>query len=351
MNLNVTIYQQSVGALLAAQKKLLFEYPVEKVWNRDGVTLHGRVQHNKQLGRRIKNVLTPANIAGYIVPASEEAPTRCIDGRITQGWNSMVAVQKSLGPKIAGGTAHAALTHRIVDVGNLTQHLRFEEDIRYVIQQYKQIGIGFGGHIDDHQHGSNTGCGAVDNINLILERLQRPEPQEQLRGLTKVILGYAFNTAIVNEMIGRMLYLDALKPRYMPKENNDPKGEFLYKKTIVETIRHEAEKSEEPVPALAGTHNEVAIVLNFVPGTTIDTDRFSYDNNNELQIFGWDIWEMYEEARYLYKYNMYESTDLQRSAIENRLKHITTRTLLGLATTMVLTDGSLHLITVHKPAA
>jgi hypothetical protein len=102
------------------------------------------------------------------------------------------------------------------------------------------------------------------------------------------------------------------------------------------------------VPALTGIHSEIAAVLNFVPNTTIDTDRFSYDNDNLIQVFGWDVWEMYEEARYLYPYNMYENVALQRTAIENRIKHITTRTLLGLATTMVLTDGTLKLVTIRQ---
>jgi hypothetical protein len=181
-----------------------------------------------------------------------------------------------------------------------------------------------------------------------LERLQRPEPQEQLRGLTRVVLGDAYDDTIVNEVIGRILYIDAIKPRYMPKENDDPHNEFLYKRTIVETIRSQAEQNEEPVPALTGIHSEIAAVLNFVPNTTIDTDRFSYDNDNLIQVFGWDVWEMYEEARYLYPYNMYENVALQRTAIENRIKHITTRTLLGLATTMVLTDGTLKLVTIRQ---
>ncbi len=52
-----------------------------------------------------------------------------------------------------------------------------------------------------------------------------------------MILGDGFDPRkMANEVIGRMLFLDALKPRYMPKENDDPHGEFLYKKTIVKLI-------------------------------------------------------------------------------------------------------------------
>jgi hypothetical protein len=175
--------------------------------------------------------------------------------------------------------------------------------------------------------------------------LQRPTHQEQLRGLAEMILGDAYDGKyIVNEVIGRMLYLDALKPSYMPRENNDPSGEFLYKKTVVKTLRDEASVTQEVVPALSGPHNEVAVILNFVAGTTFDSDRFSFDNNNEIQVFGWDIWHMFEEARRLYEYNMTRNVNQQLEAINNRMRYVTTRTLLGISTVMVLTDGSLKLI-------
>jgi hypothetical protein len=207
--------------------------------------------------------------------------------------------------------------------------------------------MGSGGHIDNNQKGSNTGCGAVDNINLILNYLQRPEQQEQLRGLAQLILGEAYNSrGIVNEVIGRMLYLDALKPTYMPRKDDDPKGEFLYKQTVMRTLREEADRQREVVPALSGPHNEVAAVLNFAHGKTFDTDRFSYDNDNEIQVFAWDVWQMYEEAQRLYTYSMLDPIEAQRKAVDDRIKYVVARTLLGISTMMVLTDGSLRLIAV-----
>ena len=340
------VYDRAVSDVVQGHAKIVFSYPVEKIWNQKGVSLRRRVAEDQAFGRRVARALEPDNLSKYLVAADDTAPTRCIDGRIRAGWADDQQMQAcSLGPKIAGGTVHAALAHRIVDTEHMRVNLLFEEDIQYVIHRFKEIGIGFGGHIDDHQTGSNTGCGAVDNIHLILDCLQRPEHQEQLRGLTQLILGEAYDGKdIVNEVIGRILYLDALKPSYMPKENDDPNGVFLYKKTVVETIRHEANKSQDSVPALTGPHNEVALLLNFVPGTTFDNDRFSFDNDNQIQIFVWDVWQMYEEAQRLYKYDMHKTVAVQRHAIENRMKYLTTRTLLGVATLMVLTDGSLRLI-------
>lgn len=350
MKYNITVYDQVLADVVEKYSKLVFNYPKEKIWNQKGVSLQKRLAADKAFGKKVEKALEVENLYKYIVPEDDAAPTRCIDGRITVGWEKDSKLQTiSLGPKVAGGTVHAALAHRIVDSEHMRENLLFEEDIKYVVKRFKEIGIGSGGHIDNYQKGSNTGCGAVDNINLILDRLQRPEHQEQLRGLTRLVLGDAYDSkGVVNEVIGRMLYLDALKPAYMPKENNDPEGEFIYKRAVVKTLRAEASRSREVVPALAGGHNEVGILLNFVPGTTFDNDRFSHDNANEIQLFGWDVWHMYEEARRLYSYDMHGKVDKQRQAVENRLKYVTTRTLLGVSTLMVLTDGSLRLIAVTE---
>lgn len=347
---NITVADVPICDLLInLGRKVVFAYPNEKIWNPNGISLARGLVSIPGLSEKVDTALQITNLKKYVVPVSPSAPARCIDGRMTLGWANFSDEKKCLlGPKIAGGTAHAALAHRIVDSESLRQDLLFEQDIKYVIDRYKKIGIGFGGHVDDHANGWNTGCGAVDNINKILEKLQLPEPQETLRGLAKVILGNGFDARqMANEVIGRMLFLDALKPLYMPKENNDPHGEFLYKKTVVKLIREEAGEKDEPVPQLIGPHNEVAVFLNFVPKTTFDTDRFSFDNNSEVQVYGWDIWEMYEEARRLYPYHMREVQNIQRQAVENRMKYITTRTFLGIATIMVLTDGSIKAI-LHK---
>lgn len=345
--MNIQLLNGTLSNLL--EKQIIFEYPNEKIWNSDGVSLQRTILDNPAVEQKVSSALDPKNLTKYIVETSAAATTRCIDGRIIKDWSINSSLQtRTFGPKVAGGTAHAALAHRIVDSNNLHCDLNYEDDIRFVIAEHKKVGLGFGGHIDDHAHGWNTGCGAVDNINKILEKLQLPEPQEQLRGLTKIILGKGYDgKRLINEVIGRMLYLDALKPRYMPKEGDDPHGEFLYKKTITELIRQEADQQREPVQQLTGDHHEVGVLLNYVKNTTFDTDRFSADHNNQLQVFGWDIWEMYEEARLLYPYNMQDTQTTQRQAISMRMSYVTTRTLLGVATLMVLTDGSLHVITFH----
>jgi hypothetical protein len=226
----------TLATLLSARDgNLGFDYPVEKIWNPNGISLAKRIAADRQLAKKVDQVLAEASFKKYLVPADLAAPTRCIDGRRIKGWDTEPRLQKrALGPKIAGATAHAALTHRIVETDNLMADVRkghiFDEDIKSVIRQYKAAGIGFGGHIDDHAKGWNTGCGAVDNINKILEKAQLPEPQQQLRGLTRAILGDAYDIDVVNGAVGRMLLLDAVKPQYMPKENLDATKEFLYKK-------------------------------------------------------------------------------------------------------------------------
>jgi hypothetical protein len=347
--MKINLLNKPIADLLLS-KVVFDEYPQEKIWNNKGISLRRRIDVNPSIGSKVEVALSPENFKKYIIPVDPHAPTRCIDGRITLGWEKFDSLQqKSLGPKIPGGTAHAALTHRIINVSNIKKDLRFEKDIEEVVKRYKEVGAGFGGHVDTHQHGWNTGCGAVDNINLILEKLQRPEPQEHIRLLAKMIMGHSYEGLhIISEIIGRMLYLDALKPSYMPKEGGVPEGEFLYKKTIIKVLRHEAASNSEPVPQLAGEHGEVAIVLNSCNYTTVDTDQFYYDHGGELQVFGWDLWEMYDEAMRLYPYTMYIPFKDQQDAILKRMKHVTSRILLGIATTMVLTDGTLRVVTVNR---
>lgn len=326
----------------------IFKYPIEKIWNPKGISLDKRVKDDPSLEKLIAGLVTSENLKNYVVPVDVSAPTRCIDGRQTLGWEKFSSEKKQyLGPKVPGGTAHAALAQRIVISTEISENLHFEDDIQTVVRRYKEIGIGFGGHADTHQHGWNTGCGAVDNINLILHKLQRPEPQEQLRFLAREMMGKAYDGVhMVNEVIGSMLLLDAVKPSYMPKEGGLPEGEFLYKQTVVDLLRAEMASGDENVPQLTGEHGEVAIVLNWVENTTFDNDRFAADNKGDIQVFGWDIWEVYEEASRLYPYSMYDSLAHQHKLLSKRVKHITTRILLGIATTMILTDGSLKLVTV-----
>ncbi len=345
--MNITILDTPVGEIF--QKASIFEYPLEKIWNANGISLKKRLEKDPKLSDTLKNILVAANLKPYIVPVDSTAPTRCIDGRKICKWEEMSEEKRThLGPKVPGGTPHAALTQRIVDSTSMNRDLHFEDDILHVVEQYKKIGMGFGGHVDTHTDGWNTGCGAVDKINLILHKLQRPEPQEQIRMLAREMMGKAYEgNHMVNEVIGSMLLLDAVKPSYMPKEGGVPEGEFLYKKTVANLLREEVtDRGENNVPELEGDHAEVALLLNWVKGTTFDNDRFAADNDGEIQMFGWDIWEVYEEAGRLYPYSMYDAPLVQQEAVTKRLKHITTRILLGISTTMVLTDGSLKLITV-----
>jgi hypothetical protein len=353
MPFKIHILSEPISNVLTKESNdIVFEYPTEKIWNPDGVSVKNRVEKDPLLLKRIETALKPDNLKRYITLVDPTAPTRCIDGRIRKGWAKLSEVfKRALGAKVAGGTAHAALAHRIVDAENLKDDLLFENDITFVIERFQQLGISIGGHVDDHAKEGDTGCGAVDKINLILEKLQSPEPQEQLRGLARTIMGKGYDgKGIANEVIGRMLYLDAIKPTYMPKENNDPNGKFLYKQRIVELMRKRADQAQEAVPELEGPHKEVAVILNFVRGTTFDTDQFSFDNDNEIQVFGWDIWEMYEEAERLYPSSMQEPPEDQAKASAKRMKYVTTRTLLGIATTMVLTDGSLKVVMVQPEA-
>ena len=349
----IEMLDSSLDTLLSEESgDIVFDYPSDKIWTGKHISLKNRLEKDPTLEDRINEVLEPNNFRKYIVSADKKAPRRCIDGRPIKGWADNDKLQRRpLGPKVAGATAHAALAQRIVEddsIKDLVKNgLTFNDDILHTIDLYIGAGIGFGIHIDDRAKDNNTGCGAIDNIGRILAKLQSPEALQQLRALTQTILGDSFDRHVVNDVIARMLFLDAINPRYMPKEGNDPKGEYIYKKTIVDNVKEAAAEHHEPVEQLEGPHNEVALMLNSVVDTTIDTDRLSHDTDGEIQVFGWDVWEVFKEAEMLFP--LVGDSDAQNKAIENRLKHVTVRTILGIATAMVLTDGSLK-VGLLKPS-
>jgi hypothetical protein len=82
--MKVIVIDTPVGEIF--QKASIFEYPLEKIWNPEGISLKRRLEKDSELAKKLKKILTPENLEKYIVPTNTQAPTRCIDGRMTEGW-------------------------------------------------------------------------------------------------------------------------------------------------------------------------------------------------------------------------------------------------------------------------
>lgn len=117
----VTIPDEPISRLLNKEKgDVIFEHPSEKIWNMNSISLARRIKERPGLAASVDKVLTAENLSRYIVPVDPRAPKRCIDGRLVKNWAEDKRLQqRPLGAKFAGGTAHAALTRRIVDIDNI----------------------------------------------------------------------------------------------------------------------------------------------------------------------------------------------------------------------------------------
>lgn len=112
-----------------------------------GISPAARIASDPQLARRINAVLEPVSLEGYFVRCDLSARTRCIDGRIAEGYLEDLAMQgRPLGPQVPGGTAISALTRRIVHAEPITGAFSFSDDLEDIIKILRRKGLAFGGH-------------------------------------------------------------------------------------------------------------------------------------------------------------------------------------------------------------
>ena len=268
-------------------------------------------------------------IRRYFVPADTDAPERCIDGRpkVKKGPRGHLR-EMHLGPQTPGGTPAMTLAYRIMNAGTLPEGRKFCDDLKDTIGLCKKHGISFGGHIDDHAQGFNCGCGAIDKIPEIFHKMLAPEFPQAVSVYLKAILGERFDANVMQSLIGRAGELSAQNGNYLEQTSD---GDYLYKKKVIETLEAEA-TDVQPVEELMGDHREIALVVNMVPGSTFDRDAFTTAQGSEVQAFTYDFWVSEDFANKLFK------------SEKKRTEFLTIRAMLGIATAMVLTDGSMELI-------
>lgn len=294
--------------------------PHGELWN-------GSISRKDHQSERTAEALS--EIPNYFVLADTNAPERCIDGRPKVHKGARGHLQEMhLGPQTPGGTPAMTLAYRIMNAGTLPEGKKFCDDLKDTISLCKKHGISFGGHIDDHSHGLNCGCGAIDKIPDIFQKILDPEFPQAVSVYLKAMLGGKFDASVMQDLIGRAGELSAQNGNYLEQTSD---GDYLYKKKVIETLEAEA-TNVQPVEELTGDHREIALVVNLVPGTTFDRDAFTKAQGSEIQAFNYDFWASEDFANKLFK------------SEKKRTEFLTIRAMLGIATAMVLTDGSMELI-------
>jgi hypothetical protein len=88
------------------------------------------------------------------------------------------------------------------------------------------------------------------------------------------------------------------------------------------------------VAVLEGHHHECIVAVNFVPETTISSNRFAHTFDG-MQVFGYDIWRSKQMADLLLP-GAHHSHE--------RNSFVTARVMTTIATLMALTDGTQRLV-------
>ncbi|MGB3023793.1 MAG: hypothetical protein WBB39_03205 [Candidatus Saccharimonadales bacterium] len=301
----------------------------------------------RQNGVKIDTLPDPKNLSQYYVVCSPYAPTRCIDGRgISQyGESPYSSADRLLGAQVPGGTAMAALSARVAAWGTVyTDDFSLAHDITILDKTFCSFGMRIGGHIDERYSEDITGCGAIDMLPAIIERVTQPTAQKQVRKLAQLIMGDTYDSEITDAVVGRLTALQGLSDEYLAYDRHS--NTYGYRHEAISSIRR---NSPYDVSQLCGPHREAAFVINLVPHTTFHVDQFTSDNGGEVSIFNYDFWRSLLIAEKLYPANSNSSSDEKDIQSLLRKRYITSRALLAVATCMVLTDGSQELMIRELP--
>jgi hypothetical protein len=258
----------------------------------------------------------------FYVPVSHGARTRCIDGRHDPELD-----EKRLGAQVPGGAPGAALAYRLgVDKDDLTRGT-FLVDAEEMIGRYLRLGFAPGGHRDEHSAGKlAVGCGAIDGMDVILATMMRPDLVDDHKRVVKELMGELFNRDNYLRNMGAAAVL-----------NGRSKDYFRGRENIIDVLEKRVKNS---IATLKGEHQECMVVVNFVPGTTLASNRLS-ETFDGLQAFGYDLWRSMQIA-----HKIMPRPDQE----EDRKRFIMARVMSTVATLMALTDGTQRLV-LRMPAA
>ncbi|HSX36781.1 MAG TPA: hypothetical protein VLG13_01520 [Patescibacteria group bacterium] len=212
--------------------------------------------------------------------------------------------------KVFGGSATMATACEI-GLGE-THGLTLNELFEGAIKTLDDKELDFGAHTDEHMHGKNCGCGAIDRAPEILA----------------AILKYEIPTrGIITYFTKRIDGLDELYANFrnsVPQLLQHPYSGMEVMDTILNNNRTRIVKQ------LGGEHRECRIVLNTIRDYTVNQKVVREATNDKAQIFAVDVWRMQDIAQNLYP-----------DHAANQQKAFLSELIYTIATAAVLTKGDL----------
>ncbi|MDB5164476.1 MAG: Carbonic anhydrase, cadmium-binding protein [Candidatus Saccharibacteria bacterium] len=202
----------------------------------------------------------------------------CGDGRGVAAVFSLGKVYKrSLNrPKVFG--ASPAMAAAILVGTGKTHNQQLNDVFSVAISELENAGLNFGAHTDEHASGKKCGCGAIDRApEAYMAAVKYEEP------IRNVIASLGVDMTEIDTVYKNMrAYVREVIPT-----QTDYSG-----KQVVDEIVQEA----KVVKQLAGEHKERRIVLNQIPGYTVNQKLIRDVTNNRAQIFAVDTWRLQEIA-------------------------------------------------------
>lgn len=184
------------------------------------------------------------------------------------------------------------------------------------IGKLKSAGLNFGGHTDDHAHGPNCGCGAIDKAPQVVANALKYE--KQIRG--------SISSLGVDDT-----GLDNIFANYEAFHGATPGYESFSGAEIMGVVKGEGKVTKE----LAGAHKEWFIILNMVSGKTINQHLVREVSEDQVQVFGVDVWRLQEIAAKLHP----DDQEAQHEAFLSKLVYT-----LSVAATLTKGDLPVYVI-------
>ncbi|NCU29064.1 hypothetical protein EOM60_00435 [Candidatus Saccharibacteria bacterium] len=205
-----------------------------------------------------------------------------------------------------GGLAVASSMWRSI-TGSPTDSQTVGKDRKFMIGKLKKRGFSHGAHTDSHAEGGKCGCGAIDNYPLITSNVTNY--RDKILETLGALYGDKFNDN--QEAVAQALGV------YGAIKDNKEYFADAGGKTFMEEIL----STGAVVKQLEGDHAEVVIVLNDVPGTTLDqmfianSVKERFGESQVAQAFSVDIWRGKEIADTAAKIALEEDANLDYETV------------------------------------
>lgn len=284
---------------------------------------------------------------GRVWVAVEMEDDGCGDGRPTSVVYRMVPVipgnadcefqeevfnkSKNRAKVFGGGLIVASSMLRVAVWGMVKPGNSVLSDRQETVKLLDELGIAFGAHTDNHAHGDNCGCGAIDKYPTTVEKTVKYK--EKIYGTLLTYVGDDWS----NDWEADFNYV------FASYENQLDQAASYFIDAEGRKTMDVIEKTGMVVKELADDHLEDYVVLNDVDDTTIDQRKFDEIMHQRgvkgtAQLFAVDIWRGRKYATAIATY-AHEIEGLDYDAVYRRsMIDFLARSTSGPAVT--LTDGT-----------